>query len=419
MLGQNSKTQTQPRRAAPTKPLKLALVSCGLGNVNRGFEVSTDRWYEVLKTHPGLDVRLYTGGKHPGGHQVINIPRDWVMKSPLAVLKPINHRRYWEFCYGVEQISFGLFYWPDLVKFQPDIVWTKEVPFGYFLNIYRAAFGMSFKTIFANGGAFRPGTYKYFDFIQHLTEESYEEADAYGIPTHKMEILTNSILFRETDDTREQVRSDFGFHRDDYVIMCVAAWNVYHKRLDYLIDEVAAMNDPSIKLLICGHPDAESGLLKQLAKDKLPGRVQWLTLPEAQVHRAMKGSDVFVLPSVTECLGNSIAEAVMGDLPVIVHSTTASRFILGSDDSEWFADLSQPGVLAARLEQLRHDRSASRRISLARPRVHQLFSAEALVPRFYQMAVNLHNIAGGASIKPDAGDAGIAGSAGSAADADD
>lgn len=396
MLSQNAKTRSQPLPASTAKPLKLALISCGLGNVNRGFEVSTKRWYEVLKTHPDLDVRLYSGGKYAGASQVINIPRDWVLKSPLAVFKAINRRRYWEFCYGVEQISYGLFYWPDLVKFQPDIVWTKEVPFAYFLNIYRAAFGMSFKTIFANGGAFRPKTYECFDYIQHLTQESYEEARAYGIPTEKMETLTNSILFRQTNDTREQVRNGFGFASDDYVIMCIAAWNAYHKRLDYLINEVAAMNDPTIKLLLCGHPDAETGQVKQLADDQLPGRVQWLTLSEAQVHRAIKGADVFVLPSLTECLGNSIAEAILGDLPVIVHSTTASRFILGSDDSEWMADLSQPGALALRLRQLRQNPAARRRISLAQPRVRQLFSPDELVPRFYQMAVNLHNTARGA-----------------------
>jgi glycosyltransferase involved in cell wall biosynthesis len=413
---QNYQTQSQPRQAQTARKLKLALVSCGLGNVNRGFEVSTGRWFEVLKTHPDLDVRLYTGGKHPGGSAVLNIPRDWVMQSPLAVFKPINRRRYWEFCYGVEQISYGLFYWPDLVKFQPDIVWTKEVPFGYFLPAYRAAFGMSFKTIFANGGAFRPGTYKCFDYIQHLTQESYEEALAYGIPAHKMQTLTNSILFRPTNDTREQVRSSLGFAADDYVVMCVAAWNAYHKRLDYLIDEVAAINDPTIKLLLCGHPDAETAQMKQLADDKLPGRVQWLTLSESQVHRAMKGADVFVLPSVTECLGNSIAEAIMGELPVIVHSTTASRFIFGSEESEWFADLSRSGALAARLMQLRRDPSARQSIALARPRVQQLFSPEALVPRFYQMAVNLHNTARGAGITSGAG---IAGSAGGAHGADD
>ena len=391
----------QKAHLADKAPLKVALVSCGLGNVNRGFEVSTDRWYQVLKTHPGLDVRLFTGGKHPGGNMVLNIPRDWVMMSPLALFKPLNRRRYWEFCYGVEQISYGLFFWPDLVKFQPDVVWTKEVPFGYFLHIYRAALGMSFKTIFANGGGFRPRTYKDFDFIQHLTQESYEEALAYGIPAGKMNTLTNSILFHETADSRETIRSDLGFSNDDCVVICVAAWNAYHKRINYLIDEIALLNDPSVKLVLCGHPDAETGSLKQQARHKLADRIKWLTLSEAQVHRAMKGADIFVLPSTRECLGNSIAEAVMAGLPVIVHPTTASRFIFGTDESEWFTDLSTPGDLAARLQELRHDRECRQRILLARPRACQLFAPEALVPRFYDMAAGLSCDPGDARRRPD------------------
>jgi hypothetical protein len=66
--------------------------------------------------------------------------------------------------------------------------------------------------------------------------------------------------------------------------------------------------------------------------------------------------------------------------------------------------------------QLRQDPSAQQRISLARPRVQQLFSPDALVPRFYQMAVNLHNTADGAGVTRGAG---IAGSAGGAQGADD
>jgi 1,2-diacylglycerol 3-alpha-glucosyltransferase len=374
--------------APRTEPLKLALVSCGLGKVKRGFETSTDRWFRALSEHSGLNVKLFCGGDHASGNLIPNIPRDYVMQSPLALAKPFNRRRYWEFCYGVEQISFGFFFWPDLVTFKPDVVWTKEVPFGYFLPIYKKMFGLEFKTIFANGGAFRPATYKDFDLIQHLTQESLDEALAFGIPPNKMISLTNIIDFCEPGESREQIRNAFGYALDDFVVICVSAWNAYHKRLDYLINEVAAIADPRVKLLLCGHPDAETSVLKQLARDKLGDRVRWVSLPEQEVQRALKAADAFVLASLDECLGNAIAEAVMSKLPIVVHSTYASRFILG-DTGEWAVDLSQTGVLRNRLVELRTDANAKEKIASYTERVHGLFSKDSLVPKFYHMAASL------------------------------
>ncbi|HEY9774956.1 MAG TPA: glycosyltransferase family 4 protein [Planktothrix sp.] len=384
---------TEQHQEKPTaqkkRRLRLALVSCGLGNVHRGFEVSTLRWYDALKQHPDLDVRLFRGGKHPEGHLVWNIPRDWVLNSPLAIFRPINRRRYWEFCYGVEMVSFGLFFWPDLFKFRPDIIWTKEVPFGYFLPFYRAALCLRSKIIFANGGAFRPSTYKDFDYIQHLTQESYEEALEFGISPEKMEVLTNTITFHEPSTSREQIRTELGYAEKDWVIICVSAWNAYHKRIDYLIDEIASIDDPSVKLLLCGHPDAETGVLKQRAEQKLGNRVQWKTVSDEKVHAYMKASDTLVLASTEECLGNCVAEAVMAGLPVITHSHTASRYILGTSQCEWMVDLTQSGAVRQRVLELRGDKGARDRVKLAQPRVTECFSAQSLVPKFYDMAVRL------------------------------
>ncbi len=293
-------------------------------------------------------------------------------------------------CYGVEQISYGLFFWPELFKFRPDIVWTKEVPFGYFLPIYRQMLGQDFQTVFANGGAFRPQTYKDFDFIQHLTQESFDEAKAFGISPNKMTTLTNLIPFHEPHETREQIRQSLGYAPEDFVVMTVSALNIYHKRLDYVINEVASMNDSRIKLLMCGHPDAETSVLKALAKKQLGSRIAFKTMSESDVHRAMKGADAFVMASTQECLGNAMAESILAGLPLVVHSTVASRFMLGTN-SEWMRDLTEPGELARRLNEFRGNASFSSKITELQSRVDELFGADTQVARFYDMTTRLRS----------------------------
>lgn len=369
-----------------SEKIKLALISCGLGNVNRGFEVSTARLFKTLKQRSDFDVRLYSGGKHEGAKTTWNIPRDEVIKG-MSLLAHFNDRRAWEFAYGVEQISFALSLLPDLFSFQPDVIWTKEIPFGYFLAAYRKMFGFKYKVIFANGGAFNPQTYKDFDYIQHLQPESHASALKFGLPSEKNLTLTNFLYFEKSQKTRQELRAQFGYSESDWIVICVAAWNRYHKRIDYLIEEVAQLPDKNVKLMLCGHPEPDIAYLRKLADEKLPGRVQWLTLTEVQVHEALQAADVFVLPSTNEGLGNAMAEAAMAELPVIAHSHAASRFVLG--DEKFTTDLVPPGALTAKLASIKENPPSQEELKKLSSAVHNLFSVEALLPRFCDMVQSL------------------------------
>ena len=390
-------TPALPGHALRVKPkkgssqIRLALISCGLGNVTRGFEVSTARLYKALSADKQMDVRLYTGGKYETATKTIwNIPRDLVIKSPIGLLSHINDRRVWEFSYGVEQISFGLFLWPELVKWRPDVVWTKEVPFAYFLLHYRKMFNLKLKVIFANGGAFRPQTYKDFDYIQHLETESYQEAQKFGIPEEKMTLLTNCIDLQLSPKPRDVLRAQFGYTPNDWIVICVAAWNRHHKRIDYVINEVAQMKNDNVKLLFCGHPEPETPILKKLAQEKLPGRVQWLTLAESQVQEALQAADVFVMSSLHEALGNSLVEAVLAGTPVVSHEHGASKFLLR--EHERMTDLSQPGNLTRRLLELMQSPPERDDLIMLQERAREQFSQETTVQRFYEMVARVSNL---------------------------
>jgi 1,2-diacylglycerol 3-alpha-glucosyltransferase len=370
-------------------PIKLALLSCGLGNVSRGFEVSTARWYQALKNEPGIDLRLYCGGQHDGGKVVWNITRDSLLKGPMRYFFLLNDRRRWEMCYGIEQISFGLSLLPDLLKDKPDIVWTKEAPLAHLLDFFRLTFNLQYKIIFANGGAFRPSTYRQFDYIQHLHMDSYEQALEAGLPDSKMCVIPNCVPSPDAVAARDELRREFGYEADDWIVICVAAWNRYHKRLDYLIEEVAAMNDPRVKLLLCGQPEPESDGLQQLAKQKLGSRVSWRTLSESQVRRALEMSDAFVLASLNEGLGSVIIEAAMARLPIVVHNHGGAKYIL--QDEHWTRDLTQSGELTQRLSELREAPPAAEELDNLRHRVSTRFDERALARQFGDMVRRVNN----------------------------
>lgn len=364
--------------------IKLALISCGLGHVSRGFEISTARWFETLKNEDSLDVRLFAGGGFPGATTVWNIHRDHIIARAFSSIVPfLQKRTRWELAYGLEQFSFSVGFIKDVKAWSPDVVWTKEVPLVLFLDIFRKTFGMSYKIIFANGAPFNPSTYRGLDYIQHLQPEAYGDARVYGLPDENMQVLPNCTPYHAPPGDRKQLRARFGYKENDWVVISVAAWNRYHKRIDYLINEVAEMKDPNVKLLLCGQPEPETPPLKKLAAERLPGRVQWLTLHPDEVNHALYASDCFALCSLNEGLGSALTEAAMSGLPVIAHPHPGSRYIL--QDERWLTDLSEPGGLARRLAQLKEKPPAGQIISELKKSTFDRFSQEALSHRFAQM----------------------------------
>lgn len=364
--------------------LKVALVSCGLGHVRRGVEVSTARWYEALKDDENLDVRLFSGGEYSGATKIDNIPRDFLLKTILAPLTLINGRRVWEFSYGVEQITYAAGFGSTLLSWQPDIVWTKETPFAHVLTTTRPLFNLKYKLIFSNGCGFKPSTYANLDYIQHLHQESFDEAKQFGISESRMSVLPNVMPLPKLDKNKEECRREFGYTSQDWVVVCAAAWNRYHKRIDYLIEEVAKISDERVKLLICGQPEADTAYLQNLAEKLMPGRVQWRTLPHNDVPMALRAADIFVLPSLEELFGGVVVEAMMLGVQVITHSTSARRQFTNLDLPSY--DLSQEGNLSGYLLEVQKNPMSEEKLNSLSKSIQSNYSVETLRKHFVAMA---------------------------------
>ncbi|MBU6452347.1 MAG: glycosyltransferase family 4 protein [Cyanobacteria bacterium REEB67] len=384
---------------APVKPVKLALVSSGLGNIHRGFEISTARWFHALDQHTDMDVRLFCGGKHEGGKQLWNFPRNSLWTRPFHYVPFMQEQQRWEMTYGAEQISFWSALNFELLSFQPDVIWTKDIPLAYLLRASRVAFNLNFKIIFANGGMLKPQNYADYDLVQQIENHAFDEALQFGIPLEKMELLSNCVpapaITSIEDAARERTRTreSLGLEESDWVIVCVAAWNKYHKRIDYLLDEVGAIDDPNCKLLLCGAPEVDSDGLQEQGRRLLGDRVQWLNVTQERVSEILHAADVFVLPSLREHLGNAVVEAVLAGLPVVVHPHDGGRFVI--EDEYWLTDLSAPGNLTNRLNWMRRNTRANlARIKILQNNVSTRFSAEALAGKFEAMVKRAANQSG-------------------------
>jgi glycosyltransferase involved in cell wall biosynthesis len=184
-------------------------------------------------------------------------------------------------------------------------------------------------------------------------------------------------------EERRSLRARLGLPADRQLVLAVAALSFHHKRLDYLVREVAALPPPRPHLLMLGQRETETPLLLELA-DSLLGRDGYTvrTVPKAEVAEYYRAADVFAHASLWEAFGLVMVEALAHGLPCVVHDGPTQRYLL--DGHGVMGDLRRDGQLAALLATALEDddmaeRERRRRYTRAR------FSWERLAPRYIEM----------------------------------
>ncbi len=356
--------------------MKIALVSTGLGRVLRGFESFTESLFQNLRQYaPHIDVTLFQGGGSGSDGRIVvsnlhrhDIPSRWFGYDKGNFL---------------EKRSFALMLYPKLRRGGYDIVHYNELVMGSALFHMRRLFGGKFKLLYCNGAPSPPIHYHHrCDFAQMLTGPMYEEARSFGLPDDRLFLVPYGVdaqrFSPETRSRRAETRRELGIPEDAKVILTVAAIKREHKRIDYLIEEVSRL-DRTVWLLVAGQRTDDTPLLEGVAERLLPGRWRFVSWPIERVPFLYGAADVFVLASVTEAFGLVTVEALLSDLPVIIHNGPVYSWI-ANGPSAHLIDMSAKGALEQRLREVLSARNcpSSRDASIR-------FSWEALLPQYLNM----------------------------------
>jgi 1,2-diacylglycerol 3-alpha-glucosyltransferase len=359
--------------------LKVALLSAGLGNVMRGFEVSAATWYNELKSYQQLNAKLYTGGKYENASKVWNLPRNKIIARFLKKLHIIHD--------GVklEQLTFGVGFFIHLLSFKPDIIWLQEYSLASMLLRLKNIFGFKYKIIFCDGAPIGHTAAKKFDFIIFLHQQPLEAAVKDGVDVSKCKVIPHITLWPNSNFNKQQAREKLAIDPDLFVIICVAAWNKHHKRIDYLLNETAQLSIKKSMLLLCGQPDSDTDSLKEIAS-QLGLNVKWCTLSQNDLSIAYLASDIFVLPSLHEGLGAVLIEAGAHYLPVICHPYDSGKYILGKN---YFGltDISVEGNLCKKIVAYKTDKNLEEEGRITYDIISNKFNKMLLVQSFVDFLI--------------------------------
>ena len=373
--------------------IKVFLACPTLGRTNRGIESFTRECFDSLSKVSSLDVTLFKGGGFSYKKDVTlwNLQRDdWLTSQLVGVFNLISDKSNPSL---VEEGTFFLSLLPHIYFVKPDVIYFSHYGLGSLLWHWRRRTNQNFKLLYRNGGptggeALKKLRFR-FDHVQQLAPTHLQLALDAGVPTEKQSLVPNAIHMSSefkmlTFDEREALRRKLALPEKRPLVISVGAINKYHKRMDYVIREVATLPKPRPYLLLLGQQDAESPEVFQLGNELLGSdNFKVRTVTQDQVTDYYKAADVFVLASLREGFPRVCIEAMSHGLPCLVHDYDTTRYILG--DEGYLANLELTGSLAGLLIHAIAEAHDVSKCNLRHQRVYENFSWDMLLPNYVSL----------------------------------
>ncbi len=368
--------------------IKVFLICSGLGHIKRGLESFTQEAFKALSQVESINVTLFKGGGKSAQKEIVlwNLPRQNQITIKLSkVFKKIERRDP----YFLEQLSFFFSLLPHIQVQKPDVIYFSDVNLGTLLWQYRSYIKQNYKLLFSNGGPCLPTYFYRWDHVQQVVPMHLQTALDAGIPAEKQSLVPYGIdlsseLTLPNSKEREAFRHKLGLPKHRPLILSVAAINKSHKRMDYIIHEIASLPEPRPYILLLGQQDTESSEILELC-NRLLGteNFQIKTVERKEITDYYMIADAFVLASIREGFGRVFLEAMSYGLPCLAHDYEVTRFILGNNG--YLTDFELTGSLASLVPKaLAESHDLSKRC-LRHSTIYEHFSWDKLIPDYVNL----------------------------------
>jgi glycosyltransferase involved in cell wall biosynthesis len=364
--------------------LKIFLLSSGLGRISRGYETFTRECFEALRSQPGLTLTLFKGGgaDRDGEVALWNLSRFSLAGRLLGRLTRRGG-------YVIEQATFFLSLKKFLRRDRPDVLYFSDGNLGNLLWHWRRKSGLRYRLLFSNGGPLSP-PFPRWDLVQQVAAAHFHAATAAGQPAARQRLLPYGFAIPAAlpplaAADKAVLCRRLGLPENRPVLLSVAALNVSHKRMDYVVSELAALapgRRPFLAML--GQRDAETPAILELAARRLgAGGFLARTVAPEQVGDHHRAADAFVLASLNEGMPRALAEALAQGLPCFAHDYAVAREVLA--ETGFYGDFRVPGALAGLLANALASGADTAARQARHRSAYQRFSWDVLSGQYAQM----------------------------------
>lgn len=350
----------------------------------RGYESFYHECFAELRDAPEIELHLFKGGGAESERSTTlwNISR-WSRTAAVLARLRFRDKLFYE------HASFFLHLLPYLIKEKPELIVFSDEHLGHLLWHWRRLTGQNYKLLMRNGGCL-PLPHARWDYVHQLSPVHLASALAAGEPAHRQGFIPQALRLPSQPpllsiDERQSLRRKLGLPSVRAIVLSVAAINCSHKRLHYLIEELARLPAPRPFLILLGQIEDESPRVIELA-ERLLGVDSYAvrTVESSEVGDYYDAADLFVLTSLVEGSPRVLPEAMAHGLPCLVHENDINRSVL--EEYGYYADFTLPQSLTSLLLQVMRMEALADDLRRARHRaVYERFSWTKLRPAYLAM----------------------------------
>lgn len=204
----------------------------------------------------------------------------------------------------------------------------------------------------------------------------------YGVPVDRVVVVPNMVDERvrltpeERVRWRREIRARHGFAEEALVLLFLAAGDFKRKGLLAVLDALALVPDPSVRLLVVGREDIPYYAERSRALG-LADRVVFAGFTR-HVEGYYAAADCFVYPSAYEAFSLVSLEAAGAGLPLLVTRINGTEELVTDGENGFFVDGTGESI-AARIRLLLEDPARRQRLAEAAQRASLRFTRERVV----------------------------------------
>ncbi len=222
---------------------------------------------------------------------------------------------------------------------------------------------------------------------------SYHSAQAWCKP-EKIHVLYNGVdgeKFKPHPEVRSTMRRDLGIPADGLVVGSVGRMVPLKDAMTLLhAAETLLASLPNIYVLLVGSGPELARLREYVSLSSLLNGHVMFPGTSDNVDDLLNAMDVFVLPSLSEGMSNTLLEAMATGLPVIATRVGGNPEVIDESVCGYLFQPRDAGRLSTRLGMLAQDHQLRAQFGkAARQRALERFSLEGMLRRYYELYVGL------------------------------
>jgi len=344
-------------------PGTICVASSGLGHVARGIEAWANDLGQALADRGAKVILCKGAGSSEASYEQV-VPC-WTRESQVArrVLARIPQFLGWRLGvgngYGIEQTTFAWNLLTVLRRARVDILHVQDPQVAVLVQRAHALGLARTRTILAHGTEESLDFQRWITYLQHLAPWHLEESRRAGVWKPTWAAIPNFVdTERFAPGDGSPMRGELKIPADAIVVLTSAAIKRHHKRVDYLLREIALLRDqrPQLPLwlVVAGGWESQTDELIAEGQRVLGDRVRFLVrFPRQRMAELYRAADVFVLASLKEMMPIALLEATASGLPCVVNAHPVMQWMVGPGGRS--GDLSREGALAGALIELALD----------------------------------------------------------------